>query len=346
MSSASDLLSALESIRVDNCVSLVIVTAIVYDYILNFSREVEYIWCKPWTSITAMYVLVRYIGLYWGVASIAGSTFVPGPVTVSTVIFLVCSWAFPVFLGAADLIMILRVYTMWDRSKKILGILLFIYVPQIISAFVFTGIYNNPKSYFSVSIAQVLDLAYCNYANSALVSTFLYFMVPRFVFSVVLFVLAITQTLKESVRFYRAMNQWQINEFVGLLARDGIFYFAMNVVFNISVVLQQGPQWNTASLLILSMLNFVSFCPLVPRFVLDLREMHDRSLVGNSVHGLDSASGGWSQPIPAFARDVTTSGMLSSSDIGSGEDLAIEVGLDGSEAIRLGTMAKSGARQV
>ena len=40
--------------------------------------------------------------------------------------------------------MILRVYTMWNRSKGILYMLLFIYVPMVILSFVFQGIYNTP----------------------------------------------------------------------------------------------------------------------------------------------------------------------------------------------------------
>jgi len=92
-----------------------------------------------------------------------------------TVIFLVCSWAFPVFLAAADrklllhtmlllsftisitVVMILRVYALWARSRKILGILLFIYVPQIISAFVFTGVYDNPDTHFSGMSQSFID---------------------------------------------------------------------------------------------------------------------------------------------------------------------------------------------
>ena len=47
------------------------------------------------------------------------------------------------------MVMILRVYAMWNRSKRILYILLFIYVPQIIMFFVFTGIYINPSASLS-----------------------------------------------------------------------------------------------------------------------------------------------------------------------------------------------------
>ena len=45
--------------------------------------------------------------------------------------------------------MILRVYAMWNQSKGILYILLFVYVPQIIISLVFQGIYLNPDTNLS-----------------------------------------------------------------------------------------------------------------------------------------------------------------------------------------------------
>ena len=45
--------------------------------------------------------------------------------------------------------MILRVYAMWNQSKWVLYVLLFIFVPQVVVSFVFVGIYNNPSSTFS-----------------------------------------------------------------------------------------------------------------------------------------------------------------------------------------------------
>ena len=39
--------------------------------------------------------------------------------------------------------MILQVYAMWNQSKKVLYILLFVYVPQIIAPLVVVGIYNT-----------------------------------------------------------------------------------------------------------------------------------------------------------------------------------------------------------
>ncbi|KAI9567614.1 hypothetical protein HD554DRAFT_2266792 [Boletus coccyginus] len=53
------------------------------------------------------------------------------------------------FIHSADLVMILRVYAMWNQSKWILWILLFIYMPQVIVSLVVLGIYANPNTYLS-----------------------------------------------------------------------------------------------------------------------------------------------------------------------------------------------------
>ena len=49
-------------------------------------------------------------------------------------------------------VMILRVYAMWNRSKMILCLLLFIYVPQVIVSFVFAGLYNTGTYLSGMSI--------------------------------------------------------------------------------------------------------------------------------------------------------------------------------------------------
>ena len=52
--------------------------------------------------------------------------------------------------------MILRVYAMWNQSKRILYILLITYVPQVMISFIFTGIFDNPNKYlFSMSQAEL-----------------------------------------------------------------------------------------------------------------------------------------------------------------------------------------------
>lgn len=45
--------------------------------------------------------------------------------------------------------MILHVYAMWNRSKIILGVLLFIYVPQVLVNVIWELVYANPSTTLS-----------------------------------------------------------------------------------------------------------------------------------------------------------------------------------------------------
>ena len=52
-----------------------------------------------------------------------------------------------------------------------------------------------------------------------------YFLIPRFLLNVLLLVLALTQTVKESVGMYKATKRWQPNRYIKLLAKHGVIYF-------------------------------------------------------------------------------------------------------------------------
>ncbi|KAF8442262.1 hypothetical protein L210DRAFT_3536182, partial [Boletus edulis BED1] len=58
MSESSVLQSVLASFRQNDYVTVTILTTVGYDYVLTFSNEVEYIWSKPWTWVSALFVCV------------------------------------------------------------------------------------------------------------------------------------------------------------------------------------------------------------------------------------------------------------------------------------------------
>ena len=92
-------------------------------------------------------------------------------------------WVFEIFLDAADcelpfylivlllililitVVMIWRVYAMWGRSKRILCLLLCIYVPQIIVGLVLVGIYNT-GTYMS-GMSQMIFTCHSNLTQVA-----------------------------------------------------------------------------------------------------------------------------------------------------------------------------------
>ena len=91
-----------------------------------------------------------------------------------TIVILVLQWMFTLYTPAIDcelpphaissvlnsviVMMILRLYAMWNRSKIILGVLLLIYIPVNIIGFVFSGVFYNPNTYLSGMCESLPDI--------------------------------------------------------------------------------------------------------------------------------------------------------------------------------------------
>lgn len=115
------------------------------------------------------------------------------------------------------------------------------------------------------------------------------------------------------------------------------------LVFNITLILQYGPQWSDTASIIMSTLSFVAYCPIVPRFILDLRELHDRDLRGRWQR-IDTAFSARSQPISE--QDVAVS-AISFAEASSAEGPSIEGCVDDLEVVRLRVVGYSdGVHQV
>ena len=168
-----------------------------------------------------------------------------------------CSSSFhPADLISITVNMILRVYAMWNRSKWILYLLLFIYVPQVIITIVFAGIYNTSRylsgmsrmnftcrsnltqvalhlwpPFSPVTIVQITDFSFCDAStNNTPYFVGVVNLGPRLILGATLLILAVAQTLKQSVNMYKAKQQWQPNRFMERLVRDGILYFLVYVL--------------------------------------------------------------------------------------------------------------------
>jgi len=333
----------------NDCISLMIVTGVIYDYVLTFSKEVHYVWLRPWTWVSTIFVLVRYAGLCGAILiGLDGSTFVPGPVVICTAVSLVSDWEFAIFLAAADLVMILRVFAMWTQSKWIFYSLLFIYVPEAIVSLIFTGIYNNPNTYLSalfspVSIVQVVDFSICKSSTNKSISLIhLYVSIPRLILGVILFILALIPALKDAVGMYKATKQWQSNKYLKQLMKDGIFYFLMNVLLTAYRILKSQLDGTNISLRFLTAFCYMIVFPMMPRFIISIRELYDRDL-RRLWQGVDTGFGVFSQPSPS---ENATISVIVFTDVapGQGRGQVVDDG-EASEEIRLDVLG-DGTRQV
>jgi len=291
--------SVYKALILNNYISLIGCAIVGYDYILTFPREIDYIWRRRWTWVSAIFVLVRYPGLCWGLlGDLLGTSFIPGPLNTCNVLFLVSCWTFPVFICAADLVMILRVYAMWNRSRIILSILLFFFVLQVIVSVVLPAIYNSSPVYFVATTVQILNVTICggSFIPSVPVLLGVYNAIPRFLISAVLLILAVSRTLKQSVDMYKATKQWQLNQYVNLFVRDGIFYFIINTVYNVIVTVTATPAVSTPPIVanILLVICSALLCCCMPRFIISVRELFDHDLRGRW-QGIDTGFGAMSR---------------------------------------------------
>jgi len=58
------------------------------------------------------------------------------------------------------MVMILRVYAIYNQSRVVLGVLLVIYITEVVLLFISAVTYSDP-SYLTQSILRLLDITYC-----------------------------------------------------------------------------------------------------------------------------------------------------------------------------------------
>ncbi|KAF9230112.1 hypothetical protein BU15DRAFT_69476 [Melanogaster broomeanus] len=119
-------------------------TVISYDYsflcvssrlpqrVCSGSEQIEYVW-------------VRYFALSVAMVQSFGAA-----------IYLFMIWGYIIFQFVTDLMLILRVYAMYNRSRIVLGILLSIYIPAMIILVITTALLDNPKTHLSVTDVEVI----------------------------------------------------------------------------------------------------------------------------------------------------------------------------------------------
>jgi len=230
--------------------------------------------------------------------------------------------------------MIMRIYAMWSRSKIILGLLLCIFVPETIIAFVFAGTFDNPNTYMSMTTTQILDISACN-STYNLPSPLWTYLTPTFTMSAALLILPVIRTLKESIEIYKATRRWQPNRYMKLFVRDGIFYFFVRSMYDIQWAIGYAMQnqlelWGPFTNLLSLMLLF----SMLPRFIINIRELYDRDILRHQ-QGIDTGFGAFSRtiacedgtmPTIAFADlCAQTEGQIMELHTGDLEMLASEV---------------------
>ncbi|KAI9570975.1 hypothetical protein HD554DRAFT_291960 [Boletus coccyginus] len=234
-------------------------------------------------------------------------------------------WTFPLFLGAADLTMILRVWAIFNRSRTILGTLLTLLSLTIIFAVLATSINDKRVEHFVID--QILDISICE--GDPVAHTWISVAaILQITEGVAMSSLVILQFVQQSVHMYRMTKRWEINRYMNLLVKQGALYFLAYVsllsfpyissaamkyrkqtlpsqlmvtfrhstfcfslinVLNASGKLPAGG-WQKISLYIL---EIVPMYTLTPRFIMGLKEVYARDVQGRHWSRINTVFGLW-----------------------------------------------------
>ncbi|KIK46988.1 hypothetical protein CY34DRAFT_331777 [Suillus luteus UH-Slu-Lm8-n1] len=145
---------------------VVTVVVVVYDWVITIGKEIELIWRQSWSLMTVMYLVIRYIGIPFAVAN-ALSTMPMVSLTdaVSNIIIYAVNWTNVVQATLLGVIMIARLYAMYQGSRIMLIFLVIIFLGINIACGVMTAI--GLKHYVAEElILSGMHVCGCDYGGS------------------------------------------------------------------------------------------------------------------------------------------------------------------------------------
>ncbi|KAG1836582.1 hypothetical protein DFJ58DRAFT_734882 [Suillus subalutaceus] len=177
--------------------AVAVTVAVLYDHGLTFGREIDYIWRRSPSLVTALYLLDRYLG------------------------------DAVVIIGAYR-IMQLRIYAMYQRTRRILVILVLAFFSEVLAVVVIIWRTIGPPSDFS---PMSLILGSICAPSPGISTNFIYLFIPVFCFETLLFSLAIRVSLNNTreKRATPGTSSLRVNSFMSILVRDSILYFFINL---------------------------------------------------------------------------------------------------------------------
>ncbi|EJU04367.1 hypothetical protein DACRYDRAFT_20921 [Dacryopinax primogenitus] len=112
---------------------------LMYDYVLCIGLEVKYVWFAPWGLPKLLYVWTRYLGILLMALMVWTSSASNGNPRNCVAFFNIETWGSVWMMGTVSSILLLRIYAMYERSRKVAIFGVVISVGQVIAACVILG---------------------------------------------------------------------------------------------------------------------------------------------------------------------------------------------------------------
>ncbi|KAJ7605478.1 hypothetical protein FB45DRAFT_488320 [Roridomyces roridus] len=193
-----------------------------YDTLLQLEQECLYIWQARWTLIKCLYLWTRYSPFVALVISVAHS--IHPNLSCESSIFATIYSGFGI--GLTELILMVRTYTLYERSKRLL---LFFFLLWFSVAGVSFWAVTKWTDKFSSTTAGTSLFASCYFSSSTIIGIGLVCYLSLLVGEIVVISLTLW-------RFYRQFSKNTSGLFTSLY-RDGILYYLAIPPFTIATII-------------------------------------------------------------------------------------------------------------
>ncbi|KAH7917965.1 hypothetical protein BV22DRAFT_922382 [Leucogyrophana mollusca] len=261
--------------------------------VLTFSQEVDLIWNRRWTFMTGLYFAARYCGsVSFFSTNTALNLRFSWTRKVPEITYIANQWINTVFSLSMQAILLVRVYALYNRSKKLLAFLLACFCCNAIVVLVISGMMYNfpvmgkyflavgPNSFGSVAEEDEVD-------PSAFEPLGVVDVMMQLTLDLILLALALSAAVKHTLEARRLHGGWSINPLVKSLIADQIIYFIGNIIWQAAVISLIFPDSIAAGSPIMLGLAFFfnGFVALAgPHMVISLRAQEHKTVEGTS-HG-------------------------------------------------------------
>ncbi|KAH7908163.1 hypothetical protein BJ138DRAFT_1103737 [Hygrophoropsis aurantiaca] len=197
--------------------------------------SVDLIWNRQWSFITALYLIARYSGSLSLMGLAARAMCSNWTYSGLVNMYLAVNWGENIFLLTMQAILTIRVYALFDKSKKVLIFLATFYVLQAIAVLVMVGLLMNNWTISGYIVA--IGPTYGSVGRFLTLSNSVFFLpaqesaIPFVVFDTVLLFFALWASVGHSLEAKTSDGEWSISVLVRTLLVDHLVYFVCYVIW-------------------------------------------------------------------------------------------------------------------
>ncbi|KAJ7626322.1 hypothetical protein DFH06DRAFT_1339462 [Mycena polygramma] len=221
-----ELFGLLVDARTTNEMAVAAFTVVALEHIANFPAEINLVWKSRWSISSALYIWIRYLTLLALCVDLSfmlraeWSDHLPvvpfGELVTSTILVI-----------SADIVLVLRVWILYGRSRKLLYFLIPFMAAEMISimivgVFTIAALTADPENY--VHVGPILGGCY----SLEVPRLFTFYAIPPFVTAVIMF----SMTAFKCGTTLMALGPRR-TPIIALFLRDGVFWFLALVLVSI-----------------------------------------------------------------------------------------------------------------